>query len=100
MDPLFLCCRPTKEQEQEDRDLAFNAGVPRGYIQPGERDAHHPRITLTVRSEIHTNNEYGLNVDSEGRHFGGPFELEVQLDALACGRCSRRVRLKRSKSEV
>mmetsp|Transcript_6266 Transcript_6266/g.15877 ORF Transcript_6266/g.15877 Transcript_6266/m.15877 type:complete len:101 (+) Transcript_6266:498-800(+) len=36
-----------------------------------------PTIKLTVTSELHDADEYGSNVDSNGKHSGGPFDIDV-----------------------
>ena len=54
-------------------------GVLAGYCVPGEKYAKDEKIYLTVVSELHSDDEYGIKVDSKGKHFGGPFQLEVAL---------------------
>ena len=36
-----------------------------------------PTITVNIKSELHTNDEYGTHVDENGKHSGGPFSIEV-----------------------
>ncbi|KAI8471917.1 MAG: hypothetical protein J3K34DRAFT_415633 [Monoraphidium minutum] len=68
---------PSKEQAEEDRQRAYEARVPHGYVAPGNRLEGLPTITLTVVSELHDESEYGADVGPDGRHSGGPFTIEV-----------------------
>ncbi|KAK2079390.1 hypothetical protein QBZ16_003081 [Prototheca wickerhamii] len=68
---------PTAEQAGKDRQAAYEAGVPHGFVAPGDKHAGQATITLRVLSELHADDEYGVNVDEQGRHSGGPFDLEV-----------------------
>ncbi|KAL6775802.1 hypothetical protein ACKKBG_A18550 [Auxenochlorella protothecoides x Auxenochlorella symbiontica] len=68
---------PTAEQAEKDRKAAYESGVPHGFVAAGDKYAGLPTITIPLISELHTEEEYGENVDSEGRHSGGPFLLEV-----------------------
>merc|ERR1712072_1681080 len=72
--PLY---QPTKEQEDEDRKKAYESGVPHGYVPRGFRYQGMPTIKLTVRSELHKDDEYGSKRDQNGKHSGGPFVIEV-----------------------
>lgn len=62
-EPMY---NPTPEQAKIDREKAFETGVPHGYVPKGDRYAGQPTIKLLVRSELHTDDEYG-----------GPFHIEV-----------------------
>ena len=43
---------PTPEQAEADRKAAYEAGVPHGYVAPGDRHRGGPTITLRVVSEL------------------------------------------------
>jgi hypothetical protein len=68
---------PTAEQAEADRRIAYETGVPHGYVAPGDKYKDLPTIALTVVSDLHTEAEYGANIDAQGRHSGGPFTLHV-----------------------
>jgi len=72
--PLY---QPSKEQEEEDRKTAYETGVPHGYVPRGFKYQGMPTITVNIKSELHTNDEYGTHVDENGKHSGGPFSIEV-----------------------
>ena len=59
---------PTPEQADIDRQKAYDTGVPHGYVPPGDKYAGHATVRLLVRSELHTDEEYG-----------GPFWIEVSV---------------------
>lgn len=80
---LSIALSPTKEQEDADREAAFQSGVPHGYVPRGELYAGLPRMRLWVRSELHGDDEYGAGVGPDGRHRGGPFQIEVCMCACA-----------------
>merc|ERR1712144_30339 len=58
--PLY---QPSKEQEEIDRKNAYESGVPHGYIPRGFKYQGMPTIKLNVRSELHSDDEYGEKVD-------------------------------------
>jgi len=62
-EPMY---NPTPEQAEIDRKKAYDTGVPHGYVPPGDKYAGHDTIRVLVRSELHTDEEYG-----------GPFWVEV-----------------------
>ncbi|PRW18340.1 tetratricopeptide repeat-containing [Chlorella sorokiniana] len=68
---------PTPEQAEADRKAAYEAGVPHGFVAPGDRHRGGPTITLRVVSELHTDDEYGEEVGPDGQHRGGPFTITV-----------------------
>lgn len=72
--PLY---NPTPEQAEIDRKKAYETGVPHGYVPAGDKYAGQPTISLLVKSELHDETEYGVNVDENGRHSGGPFRIDV-----------------------
>merc|ERR1711933_568131 len=72
--PLY---QPSKEVEEEDRRKAYETGVPHGYVPRGFKYQGMPTITVNIKSELHTNDEYGTHVDENGKHSGGPFSIEV-----------------------
>ncbi|GBF99372.1 hypothetical protein Rsub_12176 [Raphidocelis subcapitata] len=73
---------PTKEQAEEDRRAAYQRGVPHGYAdEAGNRPEGGPKMTLTIVSELHGDDEYGAAVGADGRHSGGPFVVEVAPSA-------------------
>eukprot|EP00775_Hariotina_reticulata_P008823 gene8823-9002_t len=72
--PLYA---PTRDQAETDRAAAYAAGVPHGYIAPGDKFRGLPTIQLTVTSELHDDHEYGAEVDDAGSHSGGPFTINV-----------------------
>ena len=72
--PLY---QPTPEQEEADRRAAYESGVPHGYLPKGDKYRGTPTVRLQVRSELHSDAEYGATVDRDGKHSGGPFEIEV-----------------------
>lgn len=43
---------PTSEQAEADRSAAYEAGVPHGYVPPGDRFKGAPTISLRVVSEL------------------------------------------------
>ena len=43
---------PTPEQAEADRKAAYEAGVPHGYVAPGDRHRGGPTITLRVVSDL------------------------------------------------
>jgi len=57
---------PTPEQEAEDRQKAFEAGIPHGEYVYRKRYGDCPILSLLVTSELHTDTEYG-----------GPFWIHV-----------------------
>ncbi|CAG9460071.1 unnamed protein product [Pedinophyceae sp. YPF-701] len=66
----------TPEQEEKDRQAAFASGIPHGYV--AAHDKHDgPKICLLLRSDLHSDDEYGESVDEAGNHSGGPFWIEV-----------------------
>ena len=68
---------PTAEQAEADRKQAYETGVPHGFVAPGDKYKSLPTIDLTVISELHTPEEYGITVDAKGGHSGGPFVIHV-----------------------
>ena len=72
--PLY---QPSKEVEEEDRRKAYESGVPHGYVPRGFKYEGMPTITLKITSELHTDDEYGTNIDRNGKHSGGSFAVEV-----------------------
>jgi hypothetical protein len=68
---------PTAEQADAARKRAYEAGVPHGYVAPGDKYSGLPTVRLAVESELHGAEEYGEKVDAQGRHSGGPFFIEV-----------------------
>merc|ERR1711981_1290205 len=72
--PLY---QPTKEQEEEDRKKAYESGVPHGYVPRGFKYEGMPTIKINVTSELHTSDEYGAQVNQDGKHSGGPFSIDV-----------------------
>jgi hypothetical protein len=68
---------PTAEQAEADRRAAYEAGVPHGYVVPGDKYKDLSTIELLVQSELHSDDEYGSKVDATGRHSGGPFSIAV-----------------------
>ena len=69
---------PTPEQADIDRKIAFETGVPHGFVKQSDKYKDDPTIKLLVRSLLHTNDEYGTTVDPKtGKHSGGPFWVEV-----------------------
>ncbi|KAL3154606.1 hypothetical protein ABBQ32_014056 [Trebouxia sp. C0010 RCD-2024] len=69
--------QPSPEQAEKDRLSAYEAGVPHGYVPPGNKYKDLPTIHLQVVSELHDNNEYGTEVRADGQHSGGPFFIDV-----------------------
>lgn len=43
---------PTAEQAEKDRQAAYEAGVPHGFVAPGDKHAGQATITLRVLSEL------------------------------------------------
>ena len=43
---------PTAEQAEKDRQAAYEAGVPHGFVAPGDKHAGQATITLPVLSEL------------------------------------------------
>lgn len=72
--PLYA---PSKEGAEEDRAHAYETRVPHGYVAPGDAYAGHETIELLVFSALHSDDEYGGEVDAAGRHSGGPFKVQV-----------------------
>ena len=72
--PLY---QPSPEQEEADRQAAYESGVPHGYVPKGDKYRGTPTVRIQVRSEIHSDAEYGEKVDRNGNHSGGPFFIEV-----------------------
>jgi hypothetical protein len=72
--PLY---QPSKEQEEEDRKKAYESGVPHGYVPRGFKYEGMPTIKINVTSELHTSDEYGAQVNQDGKHSGGPFSVDV-----------------------
>ncbi|KAK9823441.1 hypothetical protein WJX72_002787 [[Myrmecia] bisecta] len=68
---------PSPEQAEIDRKAAYEAGVPHGYVAPGDKYAGLPTISLLVVSDLHTEIEYGSQVSKQGKHCGGPFRIHV-----------------------
>ena len=68
---------PTAEQAEADRKHAYETGIPHGYVAPGDKYKDLPTIDLIVQSELHSEDEYGADVDANGRHHGGPFKISV-----------------------
>jgi len=62
-EPMY---NPTPEQAEIDRKKAYETGIPHGYLPQSDKYAGHSTIKLLVRSELHTDEEYG-----------GPFYIEV-----------------------
>lgn len=69
--------QPSREQAEADRAAAYEAGVPHGYVAPGDRFKGLPTIQLQVVSELHDDSEYGSDVAADGSHSGGPFSITV-----------------------
>lgn len=44
--------QPTAEQAEIDRKKAYEAGMPHGYVPPGDKYKGLPTLTLTVLSEL------------------------------------------------
>ena len=55
----------------------YETGVPHGYIPEGDKYANDVKMTLTVKSLLHDDSEYGDKIDKTGKHYGGPFKLEA-----------------------
>jgi len=68
---------PTAEQAEADRKLAYETGVPHGFVAQTDKYKGLPTIALLVVSELHAPEEYGDKVDEKGRHSGGPFVVHV-----------------------
>eukprot|EP00879_Flechtneria_rotunda_P010795 GHRR01011280.1.p1 GENE.GHRR01011280.1~~GHRR01011280.1.p1 ORF type:complete len:213 (+),score=48.92 GHRR01011280.1:992-1630(+) len=68
---------PSREQAEADRAAAYAAGVPHGYVAPGDRFKGLPTVELRVVSELHDDNEYGADIGPDGNHTGGPFTIRV-----------------------
>jgi len=68
-EPMY---NPTPEQADIDRQKAYDTGVPHGYVPPGDKYAGHATVRLLVRSELHTDEEYG-----------GPFWIDVSVPVYA-----------------
>ena len=69
---------PTPEQADKDRRIAYETGVPHGYVPESEKYKGHSTIRLLVRSQLHTDDEYGMDKDPKtGKYSGGPFWVEV-----------------------
>ncbi|GAX79487.1 hypothetical protein CEUSTIGMA_g6928.t1 [Chlamydomonas eustigma] len=69
---------PTKDQAEADRAAAFKRGVPHGFVEAGDKYKGMPTMQLWVVSDLHSAEEYGVDVDtSTGRHRGGPFCITV-----------------------
>merc|ERR1719335_189348 len=64
--PLY---QPTPEQEEADRRAAYESGVPHGYLPKGDKYRGTPTVRLQVRSELHSDAEYGATVDRAGKQF-------------------------------
>ncbi|KAF6264124.1 hypothetical protein COO60DRAFT_1634562 [Scenedesmus sp. NREL 46B-D3] len=67
--------QPSREQAEADRAAAYEAGVPHGYIAPGDRFKGLPTIELQVVSQLHDDSEYGSDIAEDGTHSGGPFAI-------------------------
>lgn len=70
---------PTPEQEEEDRQKAFDSGVPHGFVPPGNKYADMPTIRVMVRSDLHEDEEYGVHEREDGTFYGGPFFMDVPV---------------------
>ncbi|KAL6752517.1 hypothetical protein V8C86DRAFT_2753333 [Haematococcus lacustris] len=69
---------PSKEQADADREAAFASGVPHGYVALGTQPPSGSQLELWVVSELHSEDEYGAQVDpSTGQHSGGAFKIKV-----------------------
>eukprot|EP01026_Neomeris_dumetosa_P042555 TRINITY_DN3550_c1_g1_i7.p3 TRINITY_DN3550_c1_g1~~TRINITY_DN3550_c1_g1_i7.p3 ORF type:complete len:211 (-),score=20.58 TRINITY_DN3550_c1_g1_i7:207-839(-) len=73
-EPMY---NPSPEQAEEDRRKAYETGIPHGYVAPGDKYKGLPTIKLNVVSLLHVDDEYGINVNADGKHSGGPFTIEV-----------------------
>ncbi|KAL0023269.1 hypothetical protein WJX77_001673 [Trebouxia sp. C0004] len=69
--------QPTAEQADKDRLAAYEAGVPHGYVPPGNKYKDLATIHLQVVSDLHDSNEYGPEIQEDGQHCGGPFYIDV-----------------------
>ncbi|KAA6421379.1 MAG: hypothetical protein FRX49_08656 [Trebouxia sp. A1-2] len=69
--------QPTTEQADKDRLAAYEAGVPHGYVPPGNKYKDLATIHLQVVSDLHDSNEYGAEMQEDGQHCGGPFYIDV-----------------------
>ncbi|KAK9832968.1 hypothetical protein WJX74_003142 [Apatococcus lobatus] len=72
-EPMY---QPSPEQAEEDRRLAYESGVPHGYVPPGDKYAGLPTMSILVSSDLHTEEEYGKK-QASGKHTGGPFMIDV-----------------------
>ena len=53
---------PTPEQAEEDRQRAYESGVPHGYVPEGDKYADDEKMSIMVTSLLHEDSEYGEKV--------------------------------------
>lgn len=75
--------KPTDEELIQDREEAYKKGIPHGVQPEGQSDFDKDLITLLVRSELHHDSEYGVQIGDDGKHYGGPglvtFSLNMRI---------------------
>ena len=67
---------PTPEQAEEDRQKAYESGVPHGYVPEGDKYAGDEKMSIMVKSLLHEDSEYGAKVRSRRRL---PFKFQLLL---------------------